>query len=177
MTADPKIVSVTGKNKACSCFLTIRSHWRCLQLTAQYSIFCVFYFVLFDFFFSSEREWNTCDSCYLLCKWPLPWQQCTQHRFICYSTQSACLNWTCLLLCLHITQILFSLTLTAEQTAINTAYFSRQHPISYHPFSNWDARQKKKTWSRLLIQKKNTYKLQVFKDTFFSQWQGYSLDL
>lgn len=48
-----------------------------------------------------------------------------------------------LTLCLHITQILFSLTLTGEQTAINTAYFSRQHPISYHPFSNWDARQKK----------------------------------
>lgn len=45
-------------------------------------------------------------------------------------------------LCLHITKILFSLTLAGEQTAINTACLSRQHPISYHPFSDWDSRLK-----------------------------------
>lgn len=95
--------------------------------------------------------------------------------FICIRTWPAYSNECSHTLCLHIKKILFSLTLTGEQIIINIACLSRQHLISYHPFSDWDARQKH--GARLLIQKENTSKLQVFKDTFNSQWQGYSLRL
>lgn len=67
--------------------------------------------------------------------------------FICTRTWPAYSNEGSGTLCLHITKILFSLTLTGEQTAINIACLSRQHPISYHPFSDWDARQKTRSWA------------------------------
>lgn len=67
----------------------------------------------------------------------------TLHAGVCFICSGTCIFKLRLrTLCLHITKILFSLTLRGEQTAINTACLSRQHPISYHPFSDWDSRQK-----------------------------------
>lgn len=69
----------------------------------------------------------------------------TLHAVVCFICPGTCIFRLRLpTLCLHITKILFSSTLGGEQTTINTACWSRQHPISYHPFSDWDSRQKKK---------------------------------